>query len=750
MRRIFSCLAALVLAVGLVVSLSGGIPSTNMMMVVANTTALRALPTVAMPAGGYVVRLTDGVAGASPQPYTKDVNGVCAADDGGYCIASSNGAYWIAQLAPGAATPTMWGATGNGSTDDTTAFSNSLSWCNAVRGRTLNIGLGRYILNANLTVSQGCTLEGPDSITAAAPSNSPYALTLASALLLGSGDTLTVTSGTVQYLRVFPASLSAPTSMQDALTKIAAFSGTGITIDGGDGDVNHVLVIGFNQCIGSAGTSNPRVILDHLWVDCTNGGLIDSAHDVDEISHIRGWSYFNGPLCSDAETITAVANNGSGAIRLTVGSTSNMATGNTIVVANVGGAVGANGSWTATVIDGTHIDLQGSNFTSTSAAGTETTGQGVVTGFSSVAGIWIGEAVSGTGVPAATTVLAVDPFNKAVWLSNLATASGSETLTFTTGTYTSGGTATLDACARSGTFWKATNSEEVHYTDMFEFGWKVGFNPSAGTQWQKFHNIGCDAFLNENALCLLVDSNALRAQFVGVNITGGPFALNEDTSGSQGSLVRGMYMETATGTVNTRPIIFLSANNDNVDIDGRDAGSAEYILDYDPSGHKTFSGLLRGTMWLNSSLPALAGTVMPSPRVIGTGTWVPNVAFGGGNTGLTYAQRSGTYSINADGQMTLQAKVALSAVGSATGNATLSGFPSPCLLSSSIQTPGAIGFFSGMGTGVSSMAASVNGTNGDEANLLGNSSGTGTSPNLTNSSFTNSGEFFFYMSCPTR
>jgi hypothetical protein len=61
-------------------------------------------------------------------------------------------------------------------------------------------------------------------------------------------------------------------------------------------------------------------------------------------------------------TISGAANNGSGLIRLTVTSTTGWTTGDIKDVASVGGVTNANGTWTITVIDATHIDLQGSTF----------------------------------------------------------------------------------------------------------------------------------------------------------------------------------------------------------------------------------------------------------------------------------------------------------------------------------------------------------------------------------------------------
>lgn len=62
-------------------------------------------------------------------------------------------------------------------------------------------------------------------------------------------------------------------------------------------------------------------------------------------------------------------------IRLTVSSTTGMTTGDVRTVFNVGGTTEANGTWTITVIDGTHIDLQGTTFTNLYTSGGSVNGK---------------------------------------------------------------------------------------------------------------------------------------------------------------------------------------------------------------------------------------------------------------------------------------------------------------------------------------------------------------------------------------
>lgn len=84
-------------------------------------------------------------------------------------------------------------------------------------------------------------------------------------------------------------------------------------------------------------------------------------------SYIR--VYRNGGQVTNPQTVTGAANNGSGLIRLAIASTVGMYTGNTSTVAGILGTTEANGTWVITVIDGTHIDLQGSAFANAYVSG---------------------------------------------------------------------------------------------------------------------------------------------------------------------------------------------------------------------------------------------------------------------------------------------------------------------------------------------------------------------------------------------
>lgn len=63
------------------------------------------------------------------------------------------------------------------------------------------------------------------------------------------------------------------------------------------------------------------------------------------------------PAVTPTQVVTSAASNGSGLIRLTVGSTAAWHTGNVVRVSGVAGTTEANGQWLVTVVDGTHLDL---------------------------------------------------------------------------------------------------------------------------------------------------------------------------------------------------------------------------------------------------------------------------------------------------------------------------------------------------------------------------------------------------------
>lgn len=102
------------------------------------------------------------------------------------------------------------------------------------------------------------------------------------------------------------------------------------------------------------------------------GEVSNIANDIVTFSKLRdasGPSKLLGSNSNAALAIAGAANNGVGLIRLAVSSTATFTTGQTKKVSGVLGTIEANGSWVITVVDATHIDLQGSAFVNNYVSG---------------------------------------------------------------------------------------------------------------------------------------------------------------------------------------------------------------------------------------------------------------------------------------------------------------------------------------------------------------------------------------------
>lgn len=108
-----------------------------------------------------------------------------------------------------------------------------------------------------------------------------------------------------------------------------------------------------------------RGIIPRIYIAAGEGGRPIADLQKNAAPYLGGGAVVN---------VTGAANNGSGAIRLTLTglntATTTIGTGSVISVSGVTGTTEANGSWTVTAIDATHVDLQGSTFTNTFAHNT--------------------------------------------------------------------------------------------------------------------------------------------------------------------------------------------------------------------------------------------------------------------------------------------------------------------------------------------------------------------------------------------
>lgn len=187
-----------------------------------------------------------------------------------------------------------------------------------------------------------------------------------------------------------------PYSIVDANGLVCFYSTKGFMMIGGDGAmkpigkerVDRTFLVAVDQaepqwCIGATKPDSNIVIWTYKEASYNGEGFNKAlAYDLvlDRWSPISLEGQFIASMAKPGITleglntigsvaVTDAADNGSGLIRLTVDSTSGFTTGDYKTIENVGGTTEANGDWTITVIDGTHIDLQGSTFANAYTSG---------------------------------------------------------------------------------------------------------------------------------------------------------------------------------------------------------------------------------------------------------------------------------------------------------------------------------------------------------------------------------------------
>ncbi|HVR10275.1 MAG TPA: hypothetical protein VMW75_19665, partial [Thermoanaerobaculia bacterium] len=574
------------------------------------------------------------------------------------------------------------------------------AWCGTVTGGgRLLIGNNRYAHDsaANWVVPQGCTVASSGPV-AGDPATNPvnWASTTGGAILINPAYTISL-GGALDGVLVAPYGMGPAASGQAYYQQVLSFTGTGVTQTADRAALLHSAIVGFALALtNNDGAGHARMIMDDVLIDDTAGMLFNASNDVAHISKVHAWPWTGGSINNipyDAEAVSGVANNGSGLIRLTIASAADYATGNVVEVQGVGGAVGADcDKCTITVIDGTHIDLQGSAFAgatpSCNWAGTEN-----VIACASVSQVTPGGAVSGTNITTGSTVLAVDPINKKVWLSKYTQGPepGGVTVTFALGTYTSGGQVVLNGMRRSGAFLEVENSTQNDFHDLFEYNYAIGYYAHTGALWTFLHDASCDGLIVAAGgvttdRCYLLDSTALETEIIGGEAGGSTIALDEETTGNnlandmEGVNIRG------GGLANLAIILngVTGSTGDYMKLGGistpASAANPTFIGPYPGQNFVTDNfGAAPGLYLMYPNGAATAGATVPYSQF--GGTWTPSVLLGGAaSSGMTFSTSPvGHFSIDPFGTLTAEFGFILSAVGSGTGNLTIDGLPLTCI-----------------------------------------------------------------------
>jgi hypothetical protein len=379
------------------------------------------------------------------------------------------------------------GAKGNGVTDDTAAFQSAITAC-GTNGIIL-LGRKQYLVNsASLSFPTGCSVVGQGSWII---NNTTTPFTAKPAILLNPAYSLTFNAPASGF-SVINSTIAAPTSSRAAITAAEDFSGTGVILASG-GRLDDIQIIGFGTGLKVTAT---EYSLHDLQIDSTT--CIDVAAG-------GNWSWINRVSChpyagitfgSISQTITGAADNGFGAIRLTMASTAALVASDPAIVTGVGGFTGANWPCTVTIVDSTHVDCAGSA-SSPSTTATFTSGSTVLH-LASVTNIGVGQTLTGfTGIPSGDAVAKVFPQASAVSLTAATTASETaESVTFVNPAYTSGGKLQVSVTRRAAPAISDAGDAGgggIFIRDFGEYGHEYGVEATNGARPIFLNDFSCDA-----------------------------------------------------------------------------------------------------------------------------------------------------------------------------------------------------------------------------------------------------------------
>lgn len=250
--------------------------------------------------------------------YWYDSGDTTTADNGGSVIVASDGARWKLQMHGKPWSVLQFGAKPDYTTDATTAIQAAMD---ALAGDVGVVTLDGGFLIGNLTIPAGCTLLGSNGAPAQSSTGTYTPANHASTLVMSSANTITMAASGSRIEKTLilesdlapGATYALPLTSANASAAVSNFAGTAITPAANSYDVEVVdcMILGFAYAIKTAaGTDHYSLLLDHVFMDCTNGSYIYSGYqtDVSTLRDCRCEPYLTAHLADstkDARTGTA-------------------------------------------------------------------------------------------------------------------------------------------------------------------------------------------------------------------------------------------------------------------------------------------------------------------------------------------------------------------------------------------------------------------------------------------------------------
>lgn len=188
-----------------------------------------------------------------------------------------------------------FGAVGNGTTDDTTAFQNAVD----AGFPKIVVPDGRYLIeSADLTIPPQVSLvtigaTPPDSTERFTLDDKPIVLILGNNKKIILENSASVKGLTIIQKTTYTALAQLPSGQPLTINDVNKYSGTAIEC-GACPYIGYCLIIGFDRAIDTLTANTPRGRLEYLMIDCINGVRIDQ--------DLGGWDLYNvhcGPVATN-------------------------------------------------------------------------------------------------------------------------------------------------------------------------------------------------------------------------------------------------------------------------------------------------------------------------------------------------------------------------------------------------------------------------------------------------------------------